>query len=584
MANLLASNIISGRLAFRRGRTSVATIFLQEQADTLRRQLRDAEDSLRAYREREHVVDAPEQARSQVTRLAGLQADLAVIRADHNAFTRLLEQLRADTTGQALGGQAPSRRFMAFPSLLRNESAAVLLRALAEVESQRAELMIRRTPADSDVQVLTGRIREIETQLQGIAESFQQGLANQVASLESEAARFGLELDALPEKELQSARRERDALVLNDLWVLVQTRLKESELTGAVGDPTVHLVDAASPPLRPVRPSLPINLAVGLVLGSLIGVTVSLAREHGDRSVRSRADAMAAAGLPVLGAIPRVGRRGFAALPWRRRKPAIPGILSGRLRGADSAIGAKRNRTAAGIASLLVTRPGTPAAYVESFNQLFANLALAYRHRPLKVVVFTSPLPGEGKTLSAINFALTGASRGLRMLLIDADLRCGVVSTVLGCRRVPGFAELLAGTAPIDDVLRTVPLGDYGSLVVVPSGALPKVPGRVLTIERVHEVLRTLAPRFDFVVIDTPPVNLLADAALLGSAAGFMLLVVRTGYTKSDALRYAMDQLQAAGAPVLGTLLNDIDLRGHVGDDGAYRYIMQAKRYHVGAG
>jgi len=584
MANLLASNIISGRQEFRRERTSGATIFLQEQADTLRRQLRDAEDSLRSYQEREHVVDAPEQARSQVGRLAELQANLAVIRADRDAFARLIEQLRSDTAGQALGGQAPSRRFMAFPSLLRNESASVLLGALAQVETERAELLIRRTPADSDVQVLSGRIREIETQLQGIAESFEQGLTNQVASLEGEAARFGVELDALPEKELQSARRERDARVLNDLWVVVQTRLKESQITGGVGDPSVRLVDSAAPPLRPVRPSLRINLALALVLGCLIGVTLSLAREISDRSVRSRADAMAAAGLPVLGAIPHVSRRGFPALPWRRLQRGIPGILSGRARRADSAIGPKRVRTAAGIASLLVTRPGAPAAYIESFNQLFANLALAYRHRPLKVVVFTSPLPGEGKTLSAINFALTGASRGLRMLLIDADLRCGVVSTVLDCRRTPGFAELLAGTAQIGDVLRTVSLGEYGSLVVVPSGALPKVPGRVLNIERVHAVLGALAPKFDFVVIDTPPVNLLADAALLGSAAGFMLLVVRAGYTKNDALRYAMDQLQAAGAPALGTLLNDIDLRRHVRDDGAYRYIAQAERYHVGAG
>src|SRR4029078_1721339 len=118
---------------------------------------------------------------------------------------KLIVQLRSDTTGQALGGQAPSRRLMAFPALLRNETGSVLLGALAQVETQRADLLIRRTPADSDVQVLTARIREIELQLQGIAESFQQSLANQVAALEGEATRFRSELDALPEKELQSA-------------------------------------------------------------------------------------------------------------------------------------------------------------------------------------------------------------------------------------------------------------------------------------------------------------------------------------------------------------------------------------------
>jgi succinoglycan biosynthesis transport protein ExoP len=584
MANILAHNIIAGRQAFRRGRTDVAATFLQEQAGSLRQQLREAEDDLRAYREREHVVDAPQQSRSQVARLANLQGELAVIRAERDAFATLLEQLRADTSGNSLGGQAPSRRLMAFPSLLRNQSASVLLGELAEVETRRSELLIRRVPGDSDVQILTGRIREIETQLQGIAESFLQSLSNQVASLEGEARRFATQLDAMPEKELQAARREREARVLNDLWVLVQTRLKEAEITGAVADPTVRIVDRAAPPIRPVRPRPVVNLALSLMAGVLIGIGASLVREHGDRSVRSRADALAAAGLPVLGAIPRVNHRGVPMLPWRRHQSRERLLLSGNgaLSAPDAAIGRKRDRTAASLSSLLVTGPTATAAHVESFNQLFANLALTHREQPLKVLVFTSPLPAEGKTLSAINFALTGASRGLRMLLIDADLRCGVVNTVLGCRRTPGLAELLSGTAQVDEALRRVVVGENTALVVVPSGALPKVPGRILAIEKVHDVLADLAPQFDFVVIDTPPVNLLADAALLGSAADGVILVVRAGHTRADDLRYAMEQLEATRAPVIGTLLNDVDLRHNARDDGAYRYLLEAERY-VGA-
>ena len=580
MANLLAHNIIAGRQAFRRGRTDVAATFLQEQAESLRQQLGEAEDDLRAYREREHVVDAPQQSRSQVARLANLQAELAVIRAERDAFATLLAQLRDDTSGNSLGGQAPSRRLMAFPSILKNQSASVLLGELADVETRRAELLIRRVPGDADVQVLTARIREIETQLQGIAESFLQSLSNQVASLEGEARRFATQLDAMPEKELQAARREREARVLNDLWVLVQTRLKEAELTGAVADPTVRIVDRAASPLRPVRPRPLVNIALSLMAGVLIGIGASLAREHGDRSVRSRADALAAAGLPVLGAIPRVNHRGFPRLPWRRHQSRDRLLLSGNetsLR--DYAIGSKRDRTAAGLSSLLVAGPTASAAHVESFNQLFANLALTHRQQPLKVVVFTSPLPAEGKTLSAINFALTGASRGLRMLLIDADLRCGVVNTVLGCKRTPGLAELLSGTAQVEEALRRVVVGENTALVVVPSGALPKAPGRILAIEKVHDVLADLAPQFDFVVIDTPPVNLLADAALLGSAADGVILVVRAGHTKADDLRYAMEQLEATNAPVIGTLLNDVDLRHNARDDGAYRYLIDAERY-----
>jgi capsular exopolysaccharide synthesis family protein len=237
--------------------------------------------------------------------------------------------------------------------------------------------------------------------------------------------------------------------------------------------------------------------------------------------------------------------------------------------------------TALKIATRLVVQPGTPPAYIESLNQLFANLALVSRERPLKVIVFTSPLPGDGKTLTAINFALVGASRGLRMLLIDADLRRGLASSVLECPGEPGLSELLGGTAKVSEALRRVTLDESTSLMMVPSGALPKEPGRLLTLDRVRASLGTLAPSFDVVVIDTPPINLLADATLLASAADAVLLVVRAGRTQAADLRYAMDQLEATHAPVLGTILNDIDLRRHAGDDDTYKYIAEVERYHT---
>ncbi len=269
-------------------------------------------------------------------------------------------------------------------------------------------------------------------------------------------------------------------------------------------------------------------------------------------------------------------------LPGRRwRKRTLPPVV-GRASRSDGIVGPGSGREAAGIAALLVSRPDAPASYAEAFNQLHANLVLAYREQPLKVLVFTSPLPGEGKTLSAINFALTVATRGLRVVLIDADMRRGLVSSVFGCSRQPGFAELLAGKARFEDGARSIRVGESNTLVILPSGALLKTPVRVLAIERVREVLQAIAPRYDLVVIDSPPVNLLADAALLGTAADAVLLVVRAGRTQIEALRYAMDQLTAARAPVIGTLLNDIDLRRNASDDGAYRYLAGAEVYGAG--
>jgi capsular exopolysaccharide synthesis family protein len=578
-ANLLGENLITGGQRAQLARTGSAVAFLNQQLDTLGTQLRASEDALQSYTQRTGAVDAPEQARTQVGRLAQVQADRGAIVAERNALGALLLQIR--TAGPAdSGGDAPASRLISFPTLFRNQAASELLGSLSQVQNQRSELLTRRTMQDPDVQVLTTRIHQIDRQLQSIAETYLQGLTNQIASLDAVARGFGGALDSLPAKEVATARLQRDVQVHQDLYTLIQTRLKEAQITDAMVDPSISVVDRAVAPDRPVRPRPMVNLALSLVLGSIIGAGAVLGRTLMDHSVRSRADALQAAGLPVLGAVPRLNVTKRTALPnawstrrqFRNREPAMP---------ATTAVASPKRSDAAEIASLLVTRPDAPAGYVESFNQLHTNLALTCLEHSRRVLLVTSPLPGEGKTLSAINFALTLAGKGRRVLLIDADLRCGLIGDVFGCERQPGFAELLAGTASFESARRDIAVGPKGSLVIVPSGSRIESPGQLMTVERVREVLDPITSRFDSVIIDTPPVNLLSDAALLGSAADAVLLVVRAGHTRIEELSYAMDQLLAAHAPVVGTLLNDIDTRRNETDDGSYRYLGEVERYYA---
>ncbi len=525
-ANLLGENLISGGRRAQLARTGSAVAFLTEQLDTLGTQLNAAENALQSYTQRAGAVDATEQARTQVGRLAQVQADRGAIVAERDALATLLRQIRTATPDS--GGDALASRLIAFPTLFRNQAASELLGSLAQVENQRSELLTRRTMQDPDVQVLTNRIHQIDSQLRSIAETYLQGLTNQVASLNAVARGFGGALDSLPAKEVATARLQRDVQVRQDLYTLIQTRLKEAQITDAMVDPTISVVDRAVAADRPVRPRPMVNLALSLVLGSIIGAGAAFGRSLADHSVRSRSDALTAAGLPVLGAIPRLpGTRRRRALPnaWHTRHQLASGAPPD---GAVSPTRAAADR----IASLLVTRPDAPMAYIESFNQLDANLTLAYMDRPVRVLLMTSPLPGEGKTLSAINFALTLAGKGRRVLLVDADLRCGLVGDVFGCPRAPGFAELLGDKARFEAASHTVPAGRNGSLVIVPSGSRVHAPGQLMTIERVRRVLDAIAPRFDLVIIDSPPVNLLSDAALLGSAADAALLVVRAGRTR----------------------------------------------------
>ena len=201
-ANLLTQQLISGRHGVQLARTGSTIDFLKHQLDTLGTQLRRAEDALRAYRERAGVVDAEEEARTQVRRLADIEADRGAVEAERQALALLVRQMRSDSARALPGGQAKSRGLISFPTLFKNAAASELLAALAQVENERSALLVRRKPEDPDVQVLTARIRELDAQLQGIAETYLQGLTNQVGALREVARGFGGALNTLPKKEV----------------------------------------------------------------------------------------------------------------------------------------------------------------------------------------------------------------------------------------------------------------------------------------------------------------------------------------------------------------------------------------------
>ena len=348
----------------------------------------------------------------------------------------------------------------------------------------------------------------------------------------------------------------------------------------------MRIVDKAYAADEPLRPRPAKNLAIALVLGTLIGLSVSLGRAGTDRSIRSRADVLQASGHMVLGALPRLPNRLGSAAQRLLGKAAVGRnrITSGSVTPMLPAIGSfatPTNPEAAALARHLVPQAGASGPYAEAFSQLQADLALAFQDRPLNVLVFTSPLPGEGKTLTAINYALTTALSGQRVLLIDADTRCGIINQVFGCRQEPGLTELLARSVAFEDAMCRIVVNPTTSIALLPTGGLLAGPSRRITLERLQHVVRAIRNQFDVIVIDSPPLNLLADATLLSAVADGVIVVARAGQTRREALAFAMDRLLVARAPVIGVVLNDVDLDRSRFDDGSYEYLAGAEKYYA---
>jgi capsular exopolysaccharide synthesis family protein len=247
-----------------------------------------------------------------------------------------------------------------------------------------------------------------------------------------------------------------------------------------------------------------------------------------------------------------------------------------------AALDAELNGTSNGD-GLGAAEPDARSAVAEAYSRLQTNLAFL---RPrgesvLKTLVVTSPLSGDGKTTSAVNLAVTLVTRGHRVLLIDADLRRGIINRVFGTSRTPGLSDVIAGTTPLEAAVRGVSLGRGGELHYLPTGSLPAQPAALLDSPAMQELLARLPSYYDRIVIDSPPINIVTDAALLSQHADGVLVIARSGVTATQALSFAMEQLRHVRAPVLGAVLNDVDFARDAAYDGNYRFQGYRDKYYT---
>lgn len=516
--------------------------FLQGQIASYQQQLADVERVLQSFREKAQIVNLAVQGAEQVRQLAEVQAKRDQLAGERQSLGSLLE--RASAAPSRPSDPSPYRQLAAYPTFLSNGAIQTILSTLIELENQRAELLVKRTPASIDIQSIDQRIRELEQQLYNTTRDYLGSLDRQIESSDRLLARFATELQAVPSRELEFARLTREQELLQEVYKSLQTQLKDAEVREASTPAVVRLVDPALVPEDPALPRPLLNLALAAVIGMMIGVGIVVVREGTDTRIRTQRDVLSAsAGKPVLGLIPPPdGSSGvrFLRLPISRNGHRLPGANTSEAH------------------ARLVTRvaPMSPAS--EAYRSLRTSLTRLRTRNNVQFVVITSAMPGEGKSTSAANLAITYAQQGVRTLLIDSDLRNGKLHNFFGLRRRPGLSELLRSQESIADVVQQVEV-DHGSnpLHLLPAGSAPQNPSELLGSERMQLIVDAVREQYDVILCDAPPTNLVTDAAILGSYADATLLVTRSGHTSAHALSRAVAQLRQIDIPLAGIVLTD---------------------------
>jgi capsular exopolysaccharide synthesis family protein len=274
-----------------------------------------------------------------------------------------------------------------------------------------------------------------------------------------------------------------------------------------------EVLSTAWVPDTPVSPNIPLNLAIGLVFGLFLGIVLAFIRDYFDDSVKTKETVDRVTGVSTLGLVPKVS---------------------------------------AGNELVTVTQPSAPAA--EAFRLLRTSVKFLGIERQMRVVQVTSPSPGEGKTMVAVNLAVAFAQSGDRVVLVGADLRRPRMEEVLDVPLTPGLTAVLIGDVTLPQAIQTAE--GVPNLSVLPAGYPPPNPSELLSGERARRLIDVLGQTYDVVVIDCPPVLPVTDSLVIARMADTTLLVTSANKTSKRSLTRAVELLRQVDAPLSGTVLN----------------------------
>jgi capsular exopolysaccharide synthesis family protein len=285
----------------------------------------------------------------------------------------------------------------------------------------------------------------------------------------------------------------------------------------------VRIVDAAEVPRSPAGPNTRTDFLLAVLVGGVVAVGFVFGLEYLDNRLKSPDEITAHLRMPCLGLV-----------------PAAP----------DTYV--------TGGAPLI--NNGVPAYFSEAFRTIRTNVLFSSVEEGSRTIVVTSTGPGEGKTVVSSNLALALAQANQRVLLIDADMRRPQIHSYFSHPQEPGLSNFIVGNSEVGDVVR--PSG-VPQLWLLPSGLIPPNPAELLGSMKFKEFLATLKERFDWVIIDSPPVMAVTDACILAHSAHGVLFVVGSEMTSRKAARGALKQLALAQAGLMGAVLNRVDVEHH---------------------
>jgi succinoglycan biosynthesis transport protein ExoP len=520
VANLFAEEYIAYNSRLRVDESMKAVDQLKDRADQQRKRVDEIANSLQAFRQSNNLISLEQtkdivteklKALNQMATQAGGNLKDAEIRwtqmqdwekqgKDLTELTFIaaqpqVNQLMSQITAQKTALAQLSERYKA--------KHPTMIQAVNTLEQTKQQLNAAVADAAATAQA------EYENALKTNEEAHKALAEQETKSLELD--RYSVEYDNLT----------REFRVNNLLLESMMTRMRETAVTSTIETQNARIIDSALEPGSPISPKVTTNLAIGVLMGILLGVGFAWLLAMIDDRVKSSFDIESLIGLPLLGIIPRINRM---------EQPDKAQIVSN---GADPLI-------------------------VEAFMALHSTLRLKDESRNAKLLLVTSTLPGEGKSFITTNLALAFASQGQRTVVVDCDLRKPNIQNSFRLNVAKGVISYCAEGASLDDI---VVKNVHPNLDVITTGGRSKIPSQLFNGREFEALVKELGKRYDRVLFDTPPLGVVSDALNILPLMDGAIFTIRFNQVRRKAAQRSAQRLLSANIEVFGAILNDMDMK-----------------------
>ncbi len=438
-------------------------------------------------------------------------------------------------------------------TLVPDSVLPVLRQQEADIKNELARASAEYGPRYPKVIQLTSQLQQVQEALHSEVGNIQERFRTDYQASSDTAKQFRAAFEDQKNQANQMSEglgkygiMKREAEAGSELYEDLTAKLQEAAVLASLKATSIDVIDSATTPTSPAEPDIPLTLMLSVILGAGMGLALAFLSEVLDTHLHSPDEIEQISGCPLLGVIPHIGKAGVKRQGERQPFKVIPP-------GAD--LGAKSGPALNHDSSFVVyLRPNSQTA--EAFRTVRTAIMLASAGTPPRTILVTSALPGDGKSTISANLAATFTQTGARVLLIDADLRRGVIAKTSRIGVTFGLSGSLTGGGDWRTAVEASP--EIPNLFILQAGIRPPNPAELLGSSEMSALIEQARAEYDHVVVDSPPVLAVTDSLVLGKRVDAVLVVARVGVTPRANIRRAAVALRSLDVPVIGVLVNDV--------------------------